>query len=329
MQPLPHHGFHTPSGLQPLLGPGCQQSLTQTVYSPNGYQQPAVWRDGSLGYRTSIPLANGYTPQNSVDGAFMPSQATIHHGLPNAQGLGQAQHFGLPLPGRPVDDGFPRHGRSLSAHHAACGGPLNPAAGYVAKVSVAGDINSPARFKERALQNAHKTYNDLLLYLTSTKKSAHGRSGSISRPSSKMVVYPKPSTTPAGPGSKARLVTIPADPFTNYSQQLAQKDGAARAFINGQMMGENPAVAAEILGGQGQHRNPYQTAHHQRLYHDIGSPSPVSNAKAALEILSTLCEQSGWKWVEGILLGGCLHYGLEHYEKALEWFKRIVNLDAR
>jgi len=28
-----------------------------------------------------------------------------------------------------------------------------------------------------------------------------------------------------------------------------------------------------------------------------------------------------------MLLGGCLHYGLERYEEALEWFKRIVNLD--
>ncbi len=26
---------------------------------------------------------------------------------------------------------------------------------------------------------------------------------------------------------------------------------------------------------------------------------------------------------------GCLHYGLERYEEALEWFKRIIDLDAR
>ncbi|KAG7288784.1 hypothetical protein NEMBOFW57_005142 [Staphylotrichum longicolle] len=55
--------------------------------------------------------------------------------------------------------------------------------------------------------------------------------------------------------------------------------------------------------------------------------SPVLSAKASLEMLANLCEQSGWKWVEGMLLGGCLYYGLERYEEALEWFKRIVSLD--
>jgi hypothetical protein len=59
----------------------------------------------------------------------------------------------------------------------------------------------------------------------------------------------------------------------------------------------------------------------------MSSPSLI--AKSSLEMLTNLCEQSGWKWVDGILLGGCLHYGLEHYEDALEWFKRIISLDER
>ncbi|TKW53168.1 putative UDP-N-acetylglucosamine--peptide N-acetylglucosaminyltransferase SEC [Colletotrichum tanaceti] len=37
---------------------------------------------------------------------------------------------------------------------------------------------------------------------------------------------------------------------------------------------------------------------------------------------------TGWKWIDGILLGGCLHYGLEHFEEALEWFTRITSLEA-
>ncbi|GAB1314100.1 protein O-GlcNAc transferase [Madurella fahalii] len=323
LQPLPQHNYHAASGLQPLFGPGYQQSLTRTVYSPGGYQQPAVWRDGSFGYRTSIPLANGYTPQNSVDGAFMPSQSTIHPGLANTPGLGQAHHFGLPLPSHPLDDDFARYGQSHSAHQAAYLGPTDPTAGYLRKVAASGEVDSPARFRERALQSAHKSYNDLLLYLTSTKKTNHGRSGSISRPLSKMVVYPKPSTTQAGSGSKTRSFSSAADPPGSYSQQIAQKEVVVRALVNGQVMGENPMVAGDIFNGQSQLRNPYSSP---RLYHDLGSP--VSNAKASLDILSHLCEQSGWKWVEGMLLGGCLHYGLEHYEKALEWFKRIVNLDA-
>jgi hypothetical protein len=251
-----------------------------------------------------IPLANNYTPQNSVEGAFMGPQSTIHHGLLNAPGLGQAHHFGLPLPSHPLDDGFPRYGHNHMAHHAAHAGqnsmPMMRGAGHLVKGMAAGEAGSPARFRERALQSAHKAYNDLLLHLTHAKKAHHGRTGSTSRPSSKIMVYPKPSTTPTGSGGKARPLSAFADPAASYMQQMAQKEAAARMFTHG---------------------------HHQRSYHEMGSP--VLNARASLEILSTLCEQSGWKWVEGMLLGGCLHYGLERYEEALEWFKRIVNLDPR
>ena len=302
LQHVPQHNYHGGSGLQPLLGPGYQQPLSETVYSPGNYQQPAVWRDGSLGYQTFIPLANNYTPQNSVGNAFMAPQSTLHHGLSNVPGLGQAHNFGLPLPSHPLDDGFSRYGHSHLAHHATPHGRnsmgMAPGAGYLAKPVPPCEANSPARFRERALQSAHKSYNDLLLHLTTAKKAHHARSGSGSRPSSKLVVYPKPSTTPTG--GKARPLSAFADPTASYAQQVAQKEAAVRAFASSQ---------------------------HQRSYHEIGSP--VLRARASLEMLANLCEQSGWKWVEGMLLGGCLYYGLERYEEALEWFRRIVSLDPR
>ncbi|QUC22195.1 uncharacterized protein UV8b_06436 [Ustilaginoidea virens] len=54
---------------------------------------------------------------------------------------------------------------------------------------------------------------------------------------------------------------------------------------------------------------------------------PISNAFASLDVLSSVCEQYQWKWVEGMLIGGCLQYGLERYAEALEWFSRIVKVD--
>ncbi|KAK4242504.1 glycosyltransferase [Achaetomium macrosporum] len=298
VQAVPQHNYHA-SGLQTPLGPPYQQSLSQTVYSPGGFQQPAVWRDGNLGYRTFIPLANNYTPQNSVDSAFMAS--TIHHGLANAPGLGQTHQLGLPLPGQPPHDGFACYCQNHLVHHATHPGQnsvsTTPGAGFANGVA-SGEVGSPARFRERALQSAHKAYNDLLLYLTSAKKANHARNGSGSRVSSKMVVYPKPSTTPAGSGNRVPSLSAFGELPEGYSQQMTRREAAIRAFASG---------------------------HHQRPFHEMGSP--VLNAKASLDMLSTLCEQSGWKWVEGMLLGGCLHYGLERYEEALEWFKRIVNLD--
>lgn len=330
LHPAAQHNYHAVSGLQPLLAPGYQQALTQPVFSPNGYQQPPVWRDGSFGYRTSIPLANVYTPQNPADNAFMAPQATIHNGLANAPGLGSAPSFGLPLPNHPLDDGLPRYGHNYSAHHAAPAGQnalsMTPSAGYPVNVPAAGDMASPTRFRERALQSAHRSYNDLLLYLASAKR-ASGCGGFGSRPSPKMVVYPKPSTSTTGNGSKISSLQGSVEPTANVVHQMVQKEMAAQAFARNQAVRDSAAAARmDMLSGHNRHVGPYPTGH-QRPYPEMGSP--VLNARASLEMLSTLCEQSGWKWIEGMLLGGCLHYGLERYEEALEWFKRILSLDPR
>lgn len=57
--------------------------------------------------------------------------------------------------------------------------------------------------------------------------------------------------------------------------------------------------------------------------------NPRDAAKASLEMLTTLCEQSEWKWIDGILMGGCLQYSLDNHEQGLDWFKRILDLDAK
>lgn len=255
-----------------------------------------------MGYQTFIPLANNYTPQNAVGTAFMAAQPAMHHGLANVSALGQAHYFGLPMPSHPLDDGFLRYGHNQMAHLGAHAGrnslPTTPGAEYAAKSVAVGEAASPTRFRERVLQGAHKSYNDLLLHLTSAKKAFHERSGS--RSSTRMMVYPKPSTTATGSGGRPRPISAYSDSITTYSQHTAQKEAVARA---------------------------YSTIHHSGSCQDMGSP--VIRARASLEMLTTLCEQSGWRWAEGILLGGCLHYGLERYEEALEWFKRIVSLDPK
>jgi len=88
------------------------------------------------------------------------------------------------------------------------------------------------------------------------------------------------------------------------------------------------SVPAEILGNPSMH-NAALFANGAHRAHARDMSSPLLNAKASLDVLSNLCEHSGWKWADGMLLGGCLHYGLEHYEEALDWFKRIISLDER
>ncbi|KAM0354135.1 hypothetical protein ACHAPU_001170 [Fusarium lateritium] len=67
---------------------------------------------------------------------------------------------------------------------------------------------------------------------------------------------------------------------------------------------------------------------HFNNYFSTGHSAPYVAAKSTLDMLSSLCEQSGWGWTDGVMLGGCLHYGLEQYQEALEWFSRITALDS-
>ena len=55
--------------------------------------------------------------------------------------------------------------------------------------------------------------------------------------------------------------------------------------------------------------------------------SPTADARAALDILGRLSQESGWEWTDGILLGGCLAYGLGDYEEALQWYSKVLACD--
>lgn len=57
--------------------------------------------------------------------------------------------------------------------------------------------------------------------------------------------------------------------------------------------------------------------------------SPLNSANEAMSILAELCAQSGWQWVDGMLLGGCIAHGLKEYHKAIEWFSKILSQDSK
>ena len=61
----------------------------------------------------------------------------------------------------------------------------------------------------------------------------------------------------------------------------------------------------------------------------ISPQHAVIEARRALEILDSLCQESNWQWVDGILLGGCLAYGLEQFQSALQWYERVLACDPK
>lgn len=60
---------------------------------------------------------------------------------------------------------------------------------------------------------------------------------------------------------------------------------------------------------------------------DMNATSPSAAAVYAMEILSRLCQESGLEWTDGMLLAGCLAYGLGDYNKAMKWYLKVLQRD--
>jgi tetratricopeptide (TPR) repeat protein len=348
LQSLSHPNMAAASRLQPAFVPSYQQSGSPVVYSPGALAQTPLWR-GDLfpDYRNSVPVVTGYAHQNAAyDGAFLPSQPNLMHGLSGTTGLGLGPQFQLPMSALPLDDGFARYsqvqaGSIQSPNRRLEALSLNSAT-TPNGLALGGDgpTPSPARFKERALAHAHKTYADLLVYLSHSKRAQHARDGSGSTKAVKMMVFPKPPkqlTSQLSP-TRPRMPHSLTDPLLPYHARAASHSSFAQARsgrladaalspsdVPSRYLGWTSTVAADMASHPSMR---YPLAHNkpgQMRAQDLCSPP--HSARACLDVLSTLCEQSEWKWVDGILLGGCLQYGLEHYEDAVVWFNRILDLD--
>ena len=57
--------------------------------------------------------------------------------------------------------------------------------------------------------------------------------------------------------------------------------------------------------------------------------SPPARAAVALSLVTKLCQDTEWQWTDGMHLGGCLAYGLGNYQKALRWYKKVLEMDPK
>ena len=186
-------------------------------------------------------------------------------------------------------------------------------------------------FKEKTLSWAHSIYVDLLAFLHQAKKeSRQSKHSQGSRAYSKTSIYPKPPRQPASAHGTLHLASHEDNKSDPNSQHVGNTHapqhrlGLSRGYSSWQgpgSLGEsrypksaNPEVS--------HYASPFQSVHNHPV-------SPINKAKEALEMLTNLCEQSGWCWVDGMLLGGCLAYGLEEYQKALDWYSKIIALDSK
>jgi hypothetical protein len=216
-----------------------------------------------------------------------------------------------------------------------------------APASSTGDHASRSRFREKVLVHAHRTYLDLLAHLHRGRK--HRKVGLGNQTAPKVLVYPKPPRRPSPSRSPSHaapppLLDISGSKSAHHRTGVlakSQQTGLTRTPDLERCATDGVTDMRKVYGlgrldsspARASMRRSFLTgrSHYPTIYAPIEQirQSPVSSAKSALEMLNHLCEQTGWKWVDGMLLGGCLHYGLEHYEDALEWFSRIMAIDSR
>lgn len=209
-----------------------------------------------------------------------------------------------------------------------------------------------AEFKEKVLSWAHSVYVDLLASLhqarrnSASKATADGQAPQPAKPS----IYPKP---PRQPGvdfsSQSHGVDVPRHnsyPPAQYDvhAQNAQAHANANAFHSvprfpanrpneyaavGQVHPSAVPDPQAVDGYRGLRRMSAAAAVSRLATPQYNNEaSAMANAASALEMLSHLCNESGWEWIDGMLLGGCLAYGLGDYHKAMRWYSRIIARDG-
>ena len=141
------------------------------------------------------------------------------------------------------------------------------------------------QFKEMAFAQGHRTYVALLGSLQHARKQMH-----LNKQSSKHLpglnLYPKPPRH--------------SYPFDGISYRLTP--------------GSDMPAGRNSLPASG-HISPFGT----------GSGNIEQEAHSALDVLRQMAIQSGWTWIEGILLAGSLAYGLNRMQEAEQMWQKVLN----
>ncbi|KAL4887736.1 glycosyl transferase family 41-domain-containing protein [Aspergillus karnatakaensis] len=356
-----HNGAYVPTvlpaTLQPCLGPTASAGTgPYGPYWPDGAYipyRPAAFREPRVNHHGPLTNPIGNSGPQFFDAAQQPfnigpvpsNHLDIGDWNSNSQGLfnheGSLKHN---FPPRHSDqkpyDTLNNH-RALPFHtrqsNSISGFPSRPSihepstswsgnsgsGGFQSTGPTPGTRAANAEFKEKVLSWAHGVYVDLLASIHRARRNSasnatgDGQNQRINKPS----IYPKPPRQPGldfshnSPPEISRHNSYPSSHNHRYDRHSASQSQHIPAH--------NHLVE--------------KLRHTGRLNSLSGSSFPgglldenttVVNAASSLELLSHLCMESGWEWIDGMLLGGCLAYGLGDYNKAMRWYSRIIARDA-
>lgn len=327
----PNNGTHIPTVLQPAFQPcpGPTASNDGGLYGPYWPDgkfvpyRPAAFRGQGNIYMDQAATYQPPTPGDLLSPFRQPSTSLAFDPLMRARNASfQFQQHDIPM----IEQRFetPNASQPVQVNNPlylpVSEGSRTPTAEFVNKAS-------NHRFKEKTLSWAHSIYVELLAYLHQSKKNnRNSNQPQGSRSYSKTSIYPKPprqSASYLGTSQWAGLHSGSSE--GNVSRQVSPMlpptpRSSGSSDYNGWQTGD-VGHSTNSTNDIRQYMSPFQASH-------FAATNPLNKAKEALDLLTSLCEQSGWSWIDGMLLGGCLAYGLEQYDYALEWYSKIISLDS-
>lgn len=309
--------------------------------SPNPNSQSLFGPQQPIFNQPQIPLGNHADPSLS----WGPSQPGL-----SGQSSMMKPHF----PPRHSDQHLPYHARAHRSLSSYSSNNLNqeplpwngrPSGLGLHTPGPAVPVNM--EFKEKILSWAHGVYVDLLATIHQARRSSASNPGSGGQNPRfmKPTIYPKPPRQPGLDFSQnavpelSRHNSYPSSQYDLQQQKLGFFPGSGLNDSNqkpghGQIHNRRPSLNqfSHQRGSDASMRDaglfsgmPSHSRFSGGLFNE---GSPVNNAMTALEMLSHLCMESRWEWIDGMLLGGCLAYGLGDYQKALRWYSRIIARDS-
>lgn len=337
-----------PATLQGCIGPTASAGTGPFgPYWPDGVYipyRPVAFRDSRFNSPTSLAKQLDPTGQSFYD---LNQPAFNQPQIPLGGGANSGFAWGQTTSGMPAFP--PRHSDQLSFNARAnrpvsafSSQPLNnepitysgrPVHGFQTPgPAVAANVE----FKEKILSWAHGVYVDLLATIHQARRNSisnggtEGQNHRFLKPS----IYPKPPRQP-GLDFSSQTTTPEVHRHNSLSDLQAQKlhplansrSAHSTPFSQGNSHSRRPSLAYHSksdTSGRFSGASPASRFSGSLL----NEGSPVANAVSALEMLSHLCMESRWEWIDGMLLGGCLAYGLGDYLKAMRWYNRIIARDS-
>ncbi|KAJ6037362.1 hypothetical protein N7540_001641 [Penicillium herquei] len=360
-----HNGSYIPTvlpaSLQQCVGPTASAGTGPFgPYWPDGAYipyRPVAFREPR--FESPSPNPNGQFYDINQP-AFNQPQIPIGNQLETGLAWGQPQH-GIPSQESMMKTHFPpRHSEQLP-YHARASRPLSSySSSALHNEPMTWNNNRPAvpsfqthgpavhvnvEFKEKILSWAHGVYVDLLATIHQARRNSLSNGGTDGQNSRfmKPSIYPKPPRQPGldfsqnpPPSSISRHNSYPSSQYDLQRQKLgllsARMTDSHSNPLQGQVHNRRPSLNQFPQQHRSSESRMRDAARLSGAPHRpaslLNEGSPVANGISALEMLSHLCHESHWEWIDGMLLGGCLAYGLGDYHKALRWYSRIIARDS-